>query len=399
MNGVLGMADILLRSDLTADQRKHALIIKESGDALLAILNDILDLSKIEAGRIELENLDFRLSDVFDAIEAIWSSRLEEKGLVLSIEMAPGLEPILKGDPGRIRQILFNLLGNAAKFTETGGVTVGVTQRSLSDGALEIRCAVADTGIGISPEAQSRLFSSFSQADSSTTRRFGGSGLGLAICKQLAELMGGEMGVDSTPDQGSTFWFTFRAAPGNPETAIENPFARDHEPFEMSAADRPLRVLVAEDNRVNQAVILAMLAPAGHQIDMVENGVEAVAAVARAPYDLVLMDVQMPEMDGVAATGRIRELEGDARHTPIIGVTANAMKGDQEKYLSAGMDDYVTKPIDPRRLAEAIARHCGGAGIIETDDGTATPPSTSDESQEDLAELLGALDDMIEKKA
>jgi PAS domain S-box-containing protein len=392
MNGVIGMTEILLLSDLTPKQREQCIIIKESEDALLSILNDILDLSKIEADKLDIEVLDFPLQTVLDGVETIWGSRLRQKDLSLSIEVAPDVEPVLKTDPGRIRQVLFNLLGNAAKFTETGGVTLGVSQRRLGDDDIEIRFEIADTGIGITPEAQSGLFEKFNQADSSTTRKYGGTGLGLAICKQLAGLMGGDIGVESRPGEGSTFWFTIRCRPGDAALVVSDPWSRETGLKPMPAAGRGLHILVAEDNQVNQTVILAMLGSAGHEVDVVENGAEAVAAVMRTSYDVVLMDIQMPVMDGLAATREIRALEGDESRIPIIGVTANAMKGDRENYLGSGMNAYVTKPIDSYKLARAIASQCGGA--IEALKPVVAPAAATEESQNELTDLVESLDRM-----
>jgi signal transduction histidine kinase/CheY-like chemotaxis protein len=359
MNGVLGMAHLLLGTDLSANQRIQVETINQSGETLLALLNDILDLSKIEADRVELEELDFEISKLLDSLTPIWQSQDQVKNLGFSIEVSPDVAPIVKGDPTRIRQVLFNLLSNAAKFTEQGSVKLAVSQQALQGNALELRFTVTDTGIGIAPDMQSQLFSSFTQADSSTTRKYGGSGLGLAISKRLAELMGGDIGFESTPGQGSTFWFTVRCTKGEPqaiETAPGDAGAKDSTAPET---ERPLRILIAEDDHVNQVVMRAILEKTPHHIDMVANGTEAVAAAKDAPYDIVLMDVQMPEMDGVTATQKIRELPGEAGKIPIIALTANAMKGDREKYLEAGMTDYVSKPIKPQTLFDAIAKNSG----------------------------------------
>ena len=357
MNGVLGMASILLESDLTPDQKKHAEIIKQSGTSLLSILNDILDLSKVEAGHVVIENLDFDLQDLLGTVEAVWQSRLESNGLDFLIEVEPQVDTVLRSDPTRIRQILVNLISNGAKFTETGGIKIGVSQCRHSDTVLETRFEVTDTGIGITPTAQPLIFSKFAQADSSTTRKYGGTGLGLAISQQLAELLGGEMGFDSVEGEGSTFWFTIRSAPGNRAAVRTDIYTREIDQFQSKDPVRSLKILVAEDNSVNQAVIRALLDKAGHRFDIVGNGLEAVSAVMAARYDLVLMDIQMPEMDGVTATQEIRNLPGKTGRVPIIALTANAMKGDRETYLEAGMTDYVPNPIDPNELVAAIARN------------------------------------------
>ena len=356
LSGVMGMARLLHQSDLSADQLKLVRTIEDSGDGLLLLLNDILDLSKIEAGQVELELLDFDLRVLLGSMEALWEPRHRDKGLNFSIEVGAGISAVLKTDPTRVRQILFNLIGNATKFTETGGVKVTVSQRQLSQDDFETRIEVADTGIGISPEAKPIIFSKFTQADGSTTRKFGGTGLGLAICKQLAELLGGEIGCESTEGVGTTFWFTIRCAPGDP-TAVEGEAAdRDGESPQSVAPVRPLKILVAEDHMVNQAVIRALLENAGHRVDTVGDGIEAVSAVMRVTYDLVLMDIQMPEMNGMTATQKIRELPGEIGKLPIIALTANAMKGDREQYLAAGMSDYLPKPVNPTDLMAAIAR-------------------------------------------
>jgi CheY-like chemotaxis protein len=335
-------------------------------------------------------------------MEALWESHLQGKGLTLSIHVDPGVAPVLRTDATRVRQILFNLVSNAAKFTERGGVAVAVTQRDLSGDELELKIAVTDTGIGVPPENQSRLFTKFSQADGSVTRKYGGTGLGLAISKELVHLLGGEIGVDSTPGQGSTFWFTVRCVPGN-LSAIGSEGQND-EPADADVAwtGLGLRILVAEDNHVNQVVLKSMLKKTSHMVDMVSNGTEAVSAVMRAPYDLVLMDVHMPEMDGVTATGRIRALPGIAGQTPIIALTANAMKGDREKYIEAGMTDYVSKPINPHLLFTAIANCVGSTvpdvppefEILELD---TEKDSVQENDPEALRDLMADLDDLIKE--
>jgi CheY-like chemotaxis protein len=370
MNGVLGMIGLLLDTPLGEEQRRFALTVRDSAEALLTIINDILDFSKLEAGRIAVEAIDFEVAEVTESALSLFGPRAAAKGITLTVALEPGL-PHLRGDPGRLRQVLFNLVSNAIKFTHQGGIAIRVGQRPLESGDVELRIEVADTGIGIAPELRPLLFGRFTQADSSTSRRYGGTGLGLAICRQLASLMGGDIGFDSEPGRGSRFWFTARCAIG----AAPRPASEDGE-APPPLLHGGLKVLVAEDNQVNQLVIVAMLSRLGHQVDLAANGAEAVAAVERVPYDLVLMDVQMPEMDGPGATRAIRRLPGPASRVPIIALTANAMAGHREEYLAAGMNDYVTKPIKMRDLLAAMAR-CAGK---PRDDGSAaaeSPPTAA----------------------
>lgn len=352
MNGVLGMLGILTETELSEQQQKYTRLARESAESLLSIIDDILDYSKLEEGRIELEQVDFNPEQVIDGVVSLLSSKAADVGLTLTTEGIDELPTWLRGDPTRVRQILFNLIGNAVKFTEKGGVRVIARHEILPDNEVTVRIDVKDTGVGIAPEAQEKLFKRFSQADSSTTRRFGGSGLGLVICRQLAQLMRGGVGLQSEVGHGSTFWFSIRCSLGEaPATCA---------PSGLGMADgeqqRSLKILIAEDNAVNQLVAKTILSKAGHEIEVVENGLEAVAAVKAARFDVVLMDIQMPEMDGPMATREIRALPGPESDTKVIALTANAMDGHREEYLAAGMDDYVTKPIDPPQLFAALAR-------------------------------------------
>ncbi len=538
MNGVIGMTGLLLDTDLDAEQRDYAETVRGSAEALLTIINDILDFSKIEAGRMELEEIEFDLPTVVEEVADLLAERAERKGLETIVDLSPDLPPAVKGDPGRLRQILINLVGNAIKFTEVGEVVVRV--RPGGPGAPStVRFEVQDTGVGIDPETKQRLFRSFTQADVSTTRRYGGTGLGLAICRQLTELMGGEIGLESEPGRGSTFWFTVRLepAPQNPTLSprradlgglrvlavddndtnrkilcqILNSWAvrpsavaggaealellraaaAEGKPFSLVVLDyhmpemdgmelarairsdpelgglrlvmltssgrrgdagaahqagvdafltKPVRqaalydclatvlgreggrdkrpivtryslgeanararahLLVVEDNVVNQRVASRMLEKLGYRVDVAANGVEAVEAVSRIPYGAVLMDCQMPEMDGYEATRRIRRLGGERSRVPVIAMTAGAMREDEEACLAAGMDDFLTKPVEVGRLAATLGRYLRAEASPQAVDPSPAPEppdraETSGEARETLdfdGTVLAALRD------
>ncbi len=351
LNGVLGMNSLLLRTQLSDEQRNYARTIRSSGKALLTLINDILDLSRVDAGRVDLVIAGFDPRCLVQDVATSLAARARENGLEFEVAFEPGLPPSLEGDEGRLRQVLFNLIGNAVKFTERGSVRVDVGCLDLDDGFVELAASITDTGIGIAADALPTLFERFQQADSGITRKYGGSGLGLAISRGLIELMGGRIDVRTQPGLGSTFTVTVplrlgHALPPAADTQIGLP-------CDLGAG---LRVLVAEDNEVNQLVIGAMLSQMGHSFDIARNGHEAVAQVARGHYDLVLMDIQMPGLDGMSATRRIRALDSSACHVPIIAVTANAMVEDREAYVEAGMDGHVFKPVDAKDLERAIAR-------------------------------------------
>jgi PAS domain S-box-containing protein len=392
LNGVLGMAGLLLDSRLNDEQRNFVQTIRSSGNLLLTLLNDILDLSKIEAGKLELEEIDFDLAEIIDSVSDLWAPKALAAGIGFSQKSDDISAPALKADPTRICQILFNFMSNALKFTKAGSVKILVTQEPAANGLVKTKFAVADTGPGLNEETIGALFQKFSQADTSITRKHGGTGLGLAISKQLAEAMNGEIGVDSTPGEGSTFWFTVVCPAGeaSPSRTISRTAPEGKNPSEEA---RALRILVAEDNDVNQKVIAAMLGKSSHRIDIVSNGIEAVSAVIRGSYDLVLMDVQMPEMDGVTATRRIRELDSELANIPIIALTANAMKGDEQKYREAGMNDYVTKPIESEKLAAAMQRQCGQDATIQP--GESAPRAAGAPSPEDIPGLQRDLDTLL----
>src|SRR5262245_26233993 len=516
MNGVLGMTGLLLDTNLDDEQRRFAKTVQQCAEALLTLINDILDYSKFEAGKLTLENIDFNLADLIEGVGQLHGPKAHAKGIDLAVFIEPEVPEWVCGDPGRLRQVLLNLVGNAIKFTEIGGVAVEASVIGRhDDNSLTLRFEVTDSGIGIAPDALPRLFRKFTQADSSTTRRFGGSGLGLAISKQLINAMGGDIGVDSTPGKGSRFWFTVKITTGQEHpmrhaasvealkgfralvvddnevnrlifrkqlgvwgmtvqsvatgvdaiAALDEALARGA-PFHVALIDqmmpemdgvelgkrlrdeprfaetklilatslgvrgllaraessgfaiaiskpvaqsrlyecvtqlcgvdapalplaerpadaeanltvptlsRTLRVLVVDDNQVNQMLATLLLGKAGHRVDVVGNGYEALEAVSSRPYDAILMDIQMPEMDGIEATRRIRGMSGPVSKLPIIAMTANAMKGDRERLLSVGMNDYVAKPIEKAQLFHALARATGDNVALET----APPPPTA----------------------
>jgi len=351
MNGIIGMTRLALDTSLTGEQREYLDMVQRSAGGLLSIIDDILDFSKMESGRFELDLAPFSLRTTVHETLTPLALRAREKGLQLDLEVDPLVPDAFVGDEGRLRQILINLVANAIKFTRLGGVTVTVAVDGPQDGEQTmLHFAIADTGIGIAPEKHALIFEPFRQADGSTTREFGGTGLGLAICATLVQVFGGRIWVESGTS-GSTFHFTARLERKSLATAAQPiPSA----PPELRVG---LRVLLAEDNRINQMVAKRVLERWGHDVVIADTGLEAVAAHARQKFDVILMDVQMPEMNGFEATAAVRAAEGDSiEGTPIVAMTAHAMKGDRERCLAEGMDDYVSKPIDPEILSAVIDR-------------------------------------------
>ncbi len=349
MNGVIGMTGLLLDMNLTPEQKECAEVVRRSGESLLTIINDILDFSKLEAGKLQIESAPFDLRQVIEDVIEMLAPQTRDRGLALLLEYPGALPQCFIGDGGRLRQVVTNLVGNAIKFTASGQVLITVACETPQLGQLNVRVTVEDTGVGIPQNKLDLLFQKFSQVDGSITRKYGGTGLGLAISKQLVDLMGGSTGVDSALGVGSTFWF-------------ELPLLLDSSPHVAPLPERDFgervsgRVLVVDDNAVNQRVAVRLLERLGLRIDVAGNGLEAVRMLAELPYDAVFMDCQMPEMDGYAATREIRRTEIPGEHIAIIAMTAEALAGAQERCLSAGMDDYISKPVKLDDLSRAIQK-------------------------------------------
>ncbi len=394
MNGVLGMMDVLEHQGLNQGQRRSVATMRDSAHALLRIIDDVLDFSKIEAGRLELEATAFSLSGLIDGVVSTFHAQATAKRLTLAAEIDSGSDDVLVGDPTRVRQILFNLLGNALKFTERGGIWVHGATIPLGDGRTRVALSVRDTGIGLDEEQRGRLFRPFAQADSSTTRRFGGTGLGLSIVRRLAELMEGSVAVESTPDVGSEFTvaLTLRTAPADsPLKTLLRPTAPGAEAMPARVGAGP-RVLVVDDHPVNREVLVRQLALIGIDCDTAADGVEALAAWAPGRYGAVLADIHMPRMDGHELTRRIREAEaaaGGRARTPVVAVTANALKGEEERCIAAGMDGYIAKPVNIERLRATLERWLPMNGDADKSAAAEGPPAGAAIDRSVLAAWLG----------
>ena len=360
MNGIIGMTDLVLETELNGDQKKYLQMVKNSAARLLKVINDILDFSKVEAGKLKLDPIDFDLHEALENIIHMLSLRAGQKNTQLSCEIDPALPRNVHGDSNRLTQVLINLTNNAIKFTDNGFVhlqAISIPQRNDTD--LYVKFSISDNGIGIPADKQQVIFEAFCQADSSTTRKHGGTGLGLAISSQLAALMGSKIYVDSKPGIGSTFWFTCRLQKAKGQNDHTAQFRQPGIPYpDQKDCMQGMKILVAEDEAINQTLMTALLTQFGFAVTTVENGKMAVEEATRDEFHLILMDLQMPDMDGFEATRRIKAIRPSP--PPIIALTAYAMGRDREKCLQAGMDDYLSKPVSREQLYEVLIRHLSG---------------------------------------
>lgn len=352
MNGILGMLEMVLGDEQDSSKREKLEIAHNSAKGLLKVLDDVLDYSRLEAGELSIISQRYDLGKAVTEVTRLFQLRAQQKGIELTSTLDADLPSRISGDEVRVRQVVSNFVSNALKFTEQGSIHVVVKCES-NDPEDRVRIEVRDTGIGIAERSLNKLFKRFSQVDTSTTRRYSGAGLGLVICKQLVDLMGGCIGVESEENKGSCFWFTLpiKDADIDPSEAMSSVVSA-----ETSLLGRSLKILAAEDNRVNKRVIEAMVSSLGHEITLVENGEQVLSALDTCSYDVVLMDIQMPVLDGLGATQKIRARSGSERDIPIVALTANAMKSDRDRYLAAGMNDYLAKPITRRQLTALFER-------------------------------------------
>ena len=401
LTGIMGYIDLLLEGELSADARDKVSRVKGATHSLQTLLNEILDLSKLEAGKMEVEYIDFHLPTLLEDVGFMFLEKRKsgrKTDLALSIDLSDQVPESINSDPTRLRQILINLVGNAVKFTDQGGVDISVDRRHDEEKGEVVYFAVEDTGIGIPSDVVGKLFSDFTQADASISRKYEGSGLGLAICKRLVALLGGEIGVESELGKGSRFWFTLPYTPATSKTGV-----RLRGPDVTYATRRPLRILAAEDNRMNQHIISAILEAYGHQVEIVEDGALAVEAHGNGDYDLILMDVRMPELSGPEATRMIRRLPGDKGEIPIIALTADAMSENRKKYLEVGMNEMVPKPIDRGQLLLAINQvmnediHVAVETTPEEQPEAPEEPAAGTESDPDIEDLLQRMQAVAER--
>lgn len=388
LNAIIGMGFLAMGTDLTEQQRDYLQKIQRSGHHLLGIINDVLDFSKVEAGMMRVEAVDFAVEGLIEDVVSVVAEKAEEKGLKLAVDIAPDVPAMLLGDALRLRQILINYVNNAVKFTDQGEVVIRIRVQSRSSTEAVLRFEVSDTGIGLTDEQISRLFQSFQQADTSTTRKYGGTGLGLAISRQLAELMGGGVGVQSIPGKGSTFWFTSCLQLSNNTPALRPPREDLRKSLFLRKALAGVRVLVVEDNLINQQVVVEVLKDVGVVVEVAENGALAVAMVQAQSFDLILMDVQMPVMNGLDATRAMHALAGWPG-TPVIAMTANVMSADWQRCADVGMVDFVAKPIVPAGLFSALLRW--SKPPTPTTQGTADGDASPEPLQGDAVALVNEL--------
>lgn len=372
MNGVIGMIDLLMETPLTEEQKEYTEIIRKSADTLVSVINDILDFTKMESGKMEMEYGLFELRSCVQEVFSLFSAEAGKKSLELAYFIDPGLPDLLYGDMARLRQVLLNLVSNAVKFTNQGGVYLVVTGKEKRDNKIQLEFTVKDTGIGISPEKRDRLFQPFSQLDSSMTRKYGGTGLGLAICKSLVGMMGGDIRVESMEEKGAVFVFTILAGlPENDPDGGDRP--EKDSPFPILKEGRR-RVLIVDDHPINQKLMVNMLGKLGFVPEVAEDGRQATSLALSRPYDLILMDLHMPVMDGLEAAQKIRSAKKRAPDSPvIIAMTANVMEGIQARCLAAGMDDYISKPLKLSSMQQLLSRYFGEKGHYQREDPKVNP--------------------------